>query len=275
MLTYHPIPASNYLRENYVEVRPHFRLLLLLGRVVPLSSTALIDVCLVLRVAAQFFGAYNNLLRTSSFVVQVSAFQLLSALLFERSNHDVMMKYVNDADNLKLAMTQLKNPNRNLQLAVFHVLKVFVPNPYKADPIVRILTNNKQRFLAFLHEFEKDTSQHITDHTTPHHTPHTHTHTHSGGFQPVGSTASADCSIHGRRAEVVHSLDPLSDACRCRVCGGSEDDVLICHKREMVDAFLALDDRTLPLSSSSSAGQQAASTAHQRHASAAQSPPAV
>ena len=115
----------------------------------------------------EFFCAYNQLLRTSSFVVQVSAFQLLSALLFERSNHDVMMKYVNDADNLKLAMLQLKNPNRNLQLAVFHVLKVFVPNPYKADPIVRILTNNKQRFLAFLAEFEKDTSQ------TRNHTPHT------------------------------------------------------------------------------------------------------
>ena len=69
------------------------------------------------------------------------------------------MKYVNDPENLRLAMMQLKNPNRNLQLAVFHVLKIFVPNPYKADSIVRILTNNKQRFLAFLQEFEKDTSQ--------------------------------------------------------------------------------------------------------------------
>ena len=95
-------------------------------------------------------------------MVQVSAFQLLSTLLFERSNHDVMMKYVNDPDNLRLAMMQLKNPNRNLQLAVFHVLKIFVPNPYKADSIVRILTNNKQKFLAFLAEFEKDTSQHRT-----------------------------------------------------------------------------------------------------------------
>ena len=118
----------------------------------------------------QFFSAYNNLLRTSSFVVQVSAFQLLSALLFERSNHDVMMKYVNDPDNLRLAMMQLKNPNRNLQLAVFHVLKIFVPNPYKADSIVRILTNNKHKFLAFLAEFEKDTSQCTTARSTA--TPH-------------------------------------------------------------------------------------------------------
>jgi len=146
-LTYHPIPASNYLRENY----------------------------------AEFFAAYNSLLRTSNFVVQVSAFQLLSSLLFERSNHDVMMKYVNDPDNLRLAMMQLKNPNRNLQLAVFHVLKIFVPNPYKADSIIRILTNNKQKFLAFLAEFEKDT----------------------------------------------------------------KDEVLICHKREMVDAFNSLDDTAI------------------------------
>ena len=110
-------------------------------------------------VGVQFFSSYNGLLRTSNFVVQVSAFQLLSTLLFERSNHDVMMKYVNDPDNLRLAMMQLKNPNRNLQLAVFHVLKIFVPNPYKADSIVRILSNNKHKFLAFLAEFEKDTSQ--------------------------------------------------------------------------------------------------------------------
>ena len=120
--------------------------------------------------AAQFFSSYNCLLRTSNFVVQVSAFQLLSTLLFERSNHDVMMKYVNDPENLRLAMMQLKNPNRNLQLAVFHVLKIFVPNPYKADSIIRILTNNKQRFLAFLTEFEKDTSRPHTRHAYTHST---------------------------------------------------------------------------------------------------------
>jgi hypothetical protein len=91
--------------------------------------------------------------------VKVHAFNLLSLLLFERSNHDVMMKYVNDPDNLRIAMIQLRYPNKNLQLAVFHVLKVFIPNPFKADSIVRILTANKKNFLNFLNEFEKDSSK--------------------------------------------------------------------------------------------------------------------
>ena len=165
MLTYHPIPASNYLRENYVEVRLDATLIArycscyLSSVVTSLTPLRVVCVLVLYCVCVQFFSAYNNLLRTSNFVVQVSAFQLLSTLLFERSNHDVMMKYVNDPENLRLAMMQLKNPNRNLQLAVFHVLKIFVPNPYKADSIIRILTANKQRFIAFLAEFEKDTSQ--------------------------------------------------------------------------------------------------------------------
>ena len=87
------------------------------------------------------------------------AFNLLSLLLFERSNHDVMMKYVNDPEHLRIAMIQLRNPNKALQLAVFNVLKVFIPNPFKADSIVRILTANKKNFLHFLAEFEKDSSQ--------------------------------------------------------------------------------------------------------------------
>ncbi len=202
-------------------------------------------VWLVCSCCRQFFSAYNSLLRTSSFVVQVSAFQLLSTLLFERSNHDVMMKYVNDPDNLRLAMMQLKNPNRNLQLAVFHVLKIFVPNPYKADSIVRILTNNKQRFLAFLAEFEKDTSQ-CTDKT------HTHTHT--------------------RRAPgIPHRYCPLTPSLRCVavVLCCAEDDVLVCHKREMVDAFLSLDDTSV---TSSGGGRH---SAPHRRSGSGQSMPAV
>ena len=144
LLTAHPIPASNFLRENYSE----------------------------------FFASYNLLLRSDNFIVKVNAFNLLSLLLFERSNHDVMMKYVNDAEHLRIAMIQLRNPNKALQLAVFNVLKVFIPNPFKADSIVRILTANKRNFLNFLQQFERD----------------------------------------------------------------SKDEVLICHKQEMIDAFNALDD---------------------------------
>ena len=180
--------------------------------------------CCAVCALRQFFSAYNNLLRTSNFVVQVSAFQLLSTLLFERSNHDVMMKYVNDPENLRLAMMQLKNPNRNLQLAVFHVLKIFVPNPYKADSIIRILSNNKQRFLAFLAEFEKDTSQHNSTHTYKHTYIHTYIHTsnHTREGRPrcsrqAGSDPTTpQCSVRNT-ASFAHSVFHPRSSCIVRV----------------------------------------------------------
>ena len=140
-------------------------------------------------VCCQFFGAYNQLLQSDNFIVKVHAFNLLSTLLFERSNHDVMMKsaqatrtavavltpaslsssfrslllrYVNNPEHLRIAMVQLRLPNKALQLAVFNVLKVFIPNPFKADSIVRILTANKKNFLHFLNEFERDSSTPLT-----------------------------------------------------------------------------------------------------------------
>jgi len=125
-LTEHPEPASNYLRENYDE----------------------------------FFSSYNLLLKSDNFPVKLHAFKLLSSLLFERANHDVMMKYVNDPEHLKIAMIQLRG-GKALQVAVFNVLKVFIPNPFKADSITRILTQNKKNFLHFLAEFEKDNSDEL------------------------------------------------------------------------------------------------------------------
>lgn len=66
------------------------------------------------------------------------------------------MKYVNESENLKLSMMALKGGTKAVQLAVFHVLKLFVPNPYKSDGILRILIANKKIFINFLSEFEKD-----------------------------------------------------------------------------------------------------------------------
>lgn len=102
-----------------------------------------------------FFARYNRLLSSDNYLTKVQAFSFLGELLMERQNQEVMMKYVNEADHLKLAMLALRGP-KAIQLAVFNVLKIFVPNPYKADPILRILTQNKKNFLMFLDEFERD-----------------------------------------------------------------------------------------------------------------------
>ena len=112
-------------------------------------------------------------------------------------------------------MVQLRLPNKALQLAVFNVLKVFIPNPFKADSIIRILTANKKNFLAFLNDFERDSS-------------HTHAHT---------------CR-HRHTVSPLPPMSPLADAVlRVPVCAARADDtVLISHKREMIDAFHHLED---------------------------------
>jgi len=102
-----------------------------------------------------FFARYNLLLKSDNYLTKVQAFTFLGELLMERAHQEVMMRYVNDAEHLKLAMHALRGP-KAIQLAVFGVLKVFVPNPFKSDAVLRILTQNKRNFLAFLEEFERD-----------------------------------------------------------------------------------------------------------------------
>lgn len=122
----HPELGANYLRENY----------------------------------EQFFTSFNKLLLNENFLTKVQCFNFLGEILASRPNHDVMMKYVNDLSNLKLAMVSLRG-TKAVQMAVFQVLKVFIPNPYKADPIVKVLTQNKNNMIFFLNEFEKDSKDEI------------------------------------------------------------------------------------------------------------------
>jgi calcium binding protein 39 len=126
LLTAHPELGANYLRENY----------------------------------ESFFVAYNRLLSSDNFLCKVQCFHFLGEMLTTRANHDSMMKYVNEVNNLKVAMIALRGP-KAIQMAVFQVLKVFIPNPYKADSITRILTQNRQNFIHFLTEFEKDSKDEV------------------------------------------------------------------------------------------------------------------
>jgi len=103
-----------------------------------------------------FFPRYNRLLAHSdNYLTKVQSFSFLGELLMERANQEVMMRYVNESENLKISMLALRGP-KAIQLAVFNVLKVFVPNPFKSDAVARMLTQNKRTFLAFLDEFEKE-----------------------------------------------------------------------------------------------------------------------
>tara|TARA_R110002050_G_scaffold32335_1_gene83299 strand:+ start:205 stop:447 length:243 start_codon:yes stop_codon:yes gene_type:complete len=67
-----------------------------------------------------------------------------------------MTKYISDAENLKLMMRMLKDKSKSIQFEAFHVFKVFVANPNKAEPILTILIKNKEKLISFLNNFHND-----------------------------------------------------------------------------------------------------------------------
>jgi len=104
----------------------------------------------------QFFESYTGLLNSSNYVTRRQSLKLLGELLLDRSNFNIMTKYISDQANLKLMMTLLRDKSRNIQFEAFHVFKVFVANPNKPGPILHILSKNKEKLVSFLNNFHND-----------------------------------------------------------------------------------------------------------------------
>ncbi|CAO3690781.1 unnamed protein product [Umbelopsis ramanniana] len=127
----------------------------------------------------KFFDHYTKLLMSSNYVTKRQSLKLLGEILLDRSNFNVMTKYISSAENLKLMMNLLRDKSRNIQFEAFHVFKeseqfrlctfmtpmflciclfqqVFVANPNKNKPILDILTKNQERLIVFLSNFHND-----------------------------------------------------------------------------------------------------------------------
>jgi len=102
------------------------------------------------------FSKYNVLLQSRNYVTKRQSLKLLGELLLNRSNFNVMMKYINSPDNLKIMMNLLRGNTKAIQFEAFHVFKIFVANPKKSPPIVEILVRNKDKLIEFLQKFQKD-----------------------------------------------------------------------------------------------------------------------
>eukprot|EP01126_Amoeba_proteus_P009901 TRINITY_DN1378_c0_g1_i23.p1 TRINITY_DN1378_c0_g1~~TRINITY_DN1378_c0_g1_i23.p1 ORF type:complete len:263 (+),score=23.44 TRINITY_DN1378_c0_g1_i23:296-1084(+) len=105
------------------------------------------------------FEAYTVLLTSQNYVTKRTSLKLLGELLLDRSNFHVMTRYISDASNLKLMLTLLRDPSRNIQFEAFHVFKVFVANPKKTEKILQILTRNKDKLVQYLSDFHNDRSE--------------------------------------------------------------------------------------------------------------------
>jgi len=102
------------------------------------------------------FGKYNVLLQSRNYVTKRQSLKLLGELLLNRSNFNIMMRYINDPNNLKIMMNLLRGNTKAIQFEAFHVFKIFVANPKKSKPVVEILVRNRKKLIEFLKKFQKD-----------------------------------------------------------------------------------------------------------------------
>lgn len=103
-----------------------------------------------------FFSEYSKLLESTNYFTRRQSVKLLGELLLERSNVRVLVKYVADAENLKVMMNLLKSSAKSIQWEAFHVFKVFVANPNKSPAVLDILISNKEKLLQYFESFQSD-----------------------------------------------------------------------------------------------------------------------
>jgi len=103
-----------------------------------------------------FFDKYAALIQSKNYVTMRQSLKLLGEILLDRKNFNVMIRYINDSENLKVLMVLLRHKSKNIQFEAFHIFKVFVANPEKPKPVLDILVRNKSKLIEFLQNFQKD-----------------------------------------------------------------------------------------------------------------------
>jgi calcium binding protein 39 len=106
-----------------------------------------------------FVQHYNILLQSRNYVTKRQSLKLLGELLLNRSNFNIMIKYINSPENLKIMMNLLRGTTKAIQFEAFHVFKIFVANPKKSPPVLDILSRNKKKLIEFLTKFQKDKAE--------------------------------------------------------------------------------------------------------------------
>ncbi|KAK3671827.1 Hym1p [Recurvomyces mirabilis] len=107
-----------------------------------------------------FFDKYNSILiKSDSYVTKRQSLKLLGEVLLDRQFYEVMTRYVDSGENLKLIMYQLKDDRRMVQYEAFHVFKIFAANPNKSFEVQKFLVMNKQRLLKFLPRFLEERTE--------------------------------------------------------------------------------------------------------------------
>merc|ERR1711865_343788 len=104
----------------------------------------------------QFFHEFHRVLKSDHFFSRLQLIKLLGELLFDRSNFNVMKKYISEPEHLKTIMKLLQDDSIKIACEALNVFKIFVANPDKAAGIRDILVKNKDKLLGFFENFQPD-----------------------------------------------------------------------------------------------------------------------
>lgn len=88
---------------------------------------------------------YKGLLHSENYVTKRQSLKLLGEILLDRTNFNVMTRYISSEDNLKDMMNLLKDKSKNIQFEAFHVFKVGFTCPCQKQ---RVMTLIHLRFIS-------------------------------------------------------------------------------------------------------------------------------
>jgi calcium binding protein 39 len=103
-----------------------------------------------------FVDCFQRLLESDNYVIQRQSVRLLGEVLLDRSNYEVMLRFINSQQNLQKVMALLLSPSPAIQFEAFQLFKVFVVNPNKAQPISMVLYWNGNKLKEFLSNFQAE-----------------------------------------------------------------------------------------------------------------------
>jgi calcium binding protein 39 len=92
----------------------------------------------------------------SNYMTRRMTLQLLSTILLNRSNYNVMIRYISSSRNLVTILCLLRDPSPHITLDAFQVFKIFVANPSKPPEVIKILYDNKVKLIKYLEGLHKD-----------------------------------------------------------------------------------------------------------------------
>lgn len=96
----------------------------------------------------EFFGQFvRSLLESDNYASKRYSLHLLGDILLNQDFYDIMIEFINHANNLKVVMELLRDNSQAIKLEAFHIFKIFVAYPDKPEGVRKILVKNKDRII--------------------------------------------------------------------------------------------------------------------------------